>query len=181
MKKPFFTFLLGLCLAVSGAFATQRRTMSVTPTSIVTTNAYTALTWNFGSAGRTYRGGDTVTFMGDSAGVGYIQSRDFGPLARNQASANLFLPDSMRFCIEANKLSAADTLHVSFLASFDGGNYWPMPLPITATSQLPTARGMYCSTRQFVPATWLKPQFYIVSSNDSTIVYSAILFSNFFK
>lgn len=177
MKKSITTIFLAAILVV-GAFAAQKTSPSVTGSGIVKTNAYTTLNWNFGTLGRNYVTNDTVTFVSDSVNGIFVQSRDFGPMARNSTSANLYLPDSMHFCIEAIRTDADDDAgSLSALYSMYGGVY--VPFGTASTITVSTTRTLFCTVQPFVPGTWLKPTYIVTAATDTPKVYSAVMWSSF--
>jgi len=177
MKKIVFAISI-LVLACTLALSAQKLSPDATETPLLTTNAYTALNWNFGAAGRKYAQGDTLTFVADSAASpGYVRSRDFGPKARNVQSVNLYNPDSVRMCIEMSRVDADTNTTVGFFdASMNGGNFFAFPSVPTSTDLGVTGRGLYCITRSFVPGSWIKPQIVTTTPTDTNVVYSAVLF-----
>ncbi len=178
--KPVVVAFLALALLASAAFSAQKISPSATETTLQQSNAYTALKWDFGSLGRKYAQNDTLTFVADSAAsVQYIRTSSFGPKARNQQAVNLYLPDSLRLCIEQARTDAdTNTTLAFFQASVNGGTYFAFPvIAAGTTTEIPVAgRGFYCVTRLNVPGVFIKPQQVITTATDTNTVFSALLF-----
>ncbi len=178
--KPIVVAILALLVVALPALSAQKVSPSATETTLQQSNAYTALKWDFGSAGRKYGQNDTLTFVADSAAsVQYIRTSSFGPKARNQQAVNLYLPDSLRLCVEMARVDAdTNTTLAFFQASVNGGTYFPFPvIAAGTTTEIPVAgRGFYCVTRLNIPAVFIKPQQVITTATDTNNIYSALLF-----
>lgn len=176
MKKS--TLFLVACLLAVTAFGAQKRSISATQTGIVQTNAYTALKWDYGTTGRNYVDGDTLTFVKDSANLSYVQLRDVGPMGRNQQSVNFFLPDSFYFCIEANRVdSDTGSTILTFTGAVNGANFVTYPGTASNDVGLVTTRTLACYGRRFIPGMTIKPIVVFGGSTDTGKIYSAFMFT----